>query len=769
MKRACSFIGVLAGVSLATAALAETFTVKDIRLEGLARVPASQIYGVLPLSAGDVVDDARIAESVRSVFRTGNFEDVRVLRDGDVLVYQLAERPFIIKIDLKGNKSIDKDSLLKGLKQAGLAEGKVLQRSTLDHVKQELERQYIAQGRYAASIDVNVVARPRNRVEVEIKIVEGDVASIRSINFVGNRVYTDDVLKDEMQLKERHFTSMFKNDDKYSREKFSADLETIRSWYLDRGFANFQVDSFQVNVTPDRKQVYLEVNLNEGEKYTVGEVKLIGELPVPEEQLRALLLIKKDQVFSQRLMTNSTQLINKRLGNDGYIYAEVNGVPELDHEKKVANVTVYVNPGKQVYVRRINFRGNMKTDDEVMRREMRQYESALASNDRIDLSKQRLQRLGFFKEVKLEKVRVPGTNDQVDLGISVEEQPSGSIGASIGYSQGSGMTFSANVSQDNFFGTGNKVAFGVNRSETRDSYNLSFVDPYFTDDGISRGFSFYYRKTKFDSLNVSNYVTDSQGGSVSFGYPIDETERISLSFGYDQTQITTGVLVADVVDDFIKENGDSTQTYTTSVAWSRSTLNRGMFADRGASQSLGIELTIPVGTVNYYKLSYSGQLYVPLTESWVARLRTDLGYGNGVFGDTTLPFYKNFFAGGFGSVRGFRENTLGPTSPSYPGDTDPNPVGGNVLVEASAELILPMPFMKDSSSVRSVLFLDTGNAYDTHLEGYDVSLEGLRMSAGVGLSWVTPIGPLTFALAKPIRKQDGDKTQTFQFTIGQGF
>jgi outer membrane protein insertion porin family len=456
------------------------FVARDIRLEGLTRLSSASVYGSLPVSAGDKIDAAKVAEIVRTLFKTGNFEDIQVGRDGDILVIQLTERPTIVSLDISGNKSIEKDNLLKGLKSSGLAEGEVFQRATLDHVKNELERQYISQGRYAASITVEAKPKPRNRVALDIKIQEGPSSKIQKISFVGNTVFDDATLLKTFELKKSHFTSFFKNDDKYSREKLSGDLERLRSWYMDRGYVNFMINSTQVKLSPNKKSVYIDVNLSEGEQFKVGEVRLAGEFPVSEDVLKKFILIRKGDTFSQMSITSTNKLITRRLGNDGYIFAEVNGVPDIHNDTRIADITFFVNPNKQAYVRRINFLGNTKTDDNVMRREMRQFEGALASSEKMDLSKLRLQRLGFFEDVKVDTPRVPSAPDQVDMNIKVKEQPSGSIGASLGYSQGAGVVFSANVSQNNFLGTGNRFSLGLSRAETYDNYSLSFVDPYFT-------------------------------------------------------------------------------------------------------------------------------------------------------------------------------------------------------------------------------------------------------------------------------------------------
>lgn len=751
-----------------------SFVVRDIRLEGLARLSAASVYGSLPINAGDTVNGERIADAVRALFKTGNFEDIQVGRDGDVLVLTLTERPTIVSIDIKGNKSIDTDSLKKGLKSSGLAEGEVFQPATLDHVKGELERQYIAQGRYAARIDVEKVAKPRNRVALNIKIQEGPASRIRRISFVGNKVFGDDVLADVFSLKAHHFSSFMKGDDKYSREKLSGDLERLRSWYMDRGYVNFVVNSTQVKLTPDKKDVYIDVNLSEGEQFKVGEVKLAGEFPVSEDILKRLVLVHTGDTFSQAYLTQTSKLINRRLGNEGYIFAEVNGLPELHNDTRVADVTFFVNPGRQAYVRRIGFKGNVKTDDNVLRREFRQYEGALASSEKIDLSKLRLQRLGFFEDVSVETPRVPGVPDQVDVDVTVKEQPSGSISASVGYSQGSGLIFSASVSQANFLGTGNRFSLGLSRSQVQDSYNLSFVDPYFTLDEVSRGYNFYYRATKLNSLNVSTYTTDSQGANISFGYPIDETERISFAVGVDTTGVTVGAsgLVSKFVQDFVRKEGYVYDSFTGSLSWSRNTLNRGVFADRGAQQSISLDFALPGSDLTYYRVNYNNQLYVPISGSWVGRLHATLGYGDGYGNTPMLPFYKNYFAGGFGSVRGYRDNRMGPRSCAVvlcPNDPSPEVTGGNVLAEGGAELIFPTPFANGNRQVRTAFFLDAGNVFDTDIAGYYPDVADLRYTTGVSLSWLTAIGPLSFSLSRPLNKQPGDETRVFQFSIGQGF
>lgn len=764
-----ALLPMVAAVAVASAsAYADSFVAKEIRLEGLGRLSAASVYALLPIAAGDTVTDESSAGAVKALFASGQFEDVQVLRDDTALVIRVVERPSIASIELEGNQSINKEDLLKGLKGIGLSEGEVFKRAALDQVKLELQRQYSSQGRYGATVTAVAKPLPRNRVALAITIKEGDTARIKRVSINGNNVFSDALLREQLQLKSKHFLSFIYGDDKYSREKLSADLETLRSYYLDRGYLRFNVDSTQVSLSPDKSQVYIDINVTEGDLYKISDVRLAGDLPVPEEELKGLLLARAGQTYSQKVVTLTSDILSRRLGRDGYLLADVQGVPEIDDTTKTAKIVFYVNSNRVISVRRINFTGNMKTDDVVMRREMRQFEGAQASGEKIDLSKVRLQRLGFFSDVKIDKARVPGTTDQVDLNVDAKEQASGSISASVGFSQNAGLIFGANLSQTNFLGTGNRVSVGVNRSDLRDNYNVSFVDPYFTPDGISRGYNFYVRKTKFDNINVSNYSTDAYGGNASLSYPIDETETISVSGGVDLTKISLGVSPSEVVTDFVNKNSNEILTYTGSAAWTRNTLNRGVFATAGASQTVAVDLGLPGSDITYYKLSYNAQRYVPLTSTWITRFYTRLGYGDGFNGQ--LPFYRNYFGGGFGSVRGYRDYTMGPRSASALNPNDYQPIGGNVQTEGGAELIFPIPFIEDKSKFRTLAFFDAGNVFDSYSQSqYKPSVSDIRYSVGVGFSWITPIGPLTFALAKALNSKTGDNTQFFQFSLGQGF
>ncbi|WP_461430776.1 outer membrane protein assembly factor BamA [Ketobacter sp.] len=765
-------------------AVADSFKIKDIRIEGLQRISAGAVFNVLPLQVGDEVDAAALARSTRILFKTGNFQDLTLFEDDDVLIVQVSERPSISSIELDGNKSIETENLMEGLSQAGLSEGSVFQRATLDKLKVELERQYIAQGRYGARVEPEVKPLPRNRVAINIKIKEGDVATISGVDIVGNTVFTDEELVEEFELKKSHMFSFFKGDDKYSREKLSGDLEKLTSYYQDRGYVNFRVESTQVSVTPQKSEVYITVNISEGERHTVNEVRITGDLKVPEADLRRLILLKPGQTFSRRLVTTSNELISKRLGNEGYTFANVNGVPSLSEKgDNTVDITFYVDAGTRVYVRRINFFGNMKTRDEVLRREMRQMEGAWASGQLIENSKVRLERLGFFKGVTIETPRVPGEDDQVDVNYTVEEQPSGSIGASVGYQQGTGFVFGANLSQSNFLGTGNRVSIAANRSDIRNTVSFSFMDPYYTIDGVSRGYSLFYQETEIDSNDIiSNWASDRLGGNINFSYPTSDISRINFGVGFEnvtvyasqQSPIQVWELVGYDLKDY-RFNGETTQSkeflnFPLTAGWSISTLNRGVFATRGSSHSLSATVTSPGSDLEYYRLTYQAQKYFPISNDWTFRLRTEIGFGNGFGNADQIPFYDNYYAGGFGSIRGYEDRSLGPRETQSPYDFGTaRAIGGNLLTEGSAEFIFPMPFVKDSRSFRTMFFIDAGNVFDTHREEYEFEFDQLRMSAGIALSWITGIGPLSFSLSKAFNDQEGDDVQTFQFSLGQPF
>ena len=841
----------------------QAFVISDIRVEGLQRISAGSVFAALPVGVGDVVNEYALRQAVRSLFVTGNFDDIRIGRDGNVLVVMVTERPSISEINIDGNKAIETEALLEGLKGAGLAVGQVFQRSTLEGMQLELQRQYVQQGRYDASIETEVLPEPRNRVSINIDVDEGSVATIKHINVVGNQVFSDEELTDIFELKTTGWLSFFTSDDKYSREKLTGDLEKLSSYYLDRGYLQFSIDSTQVSVSPNKEEVYITANVSEGELFTVSDVDLSGDLVLPAAALRRFLLIGEGQTFSQQLVTGTEDYLTRRLGNEGYNFAKVTGIPEVNEEDNTVSMKFFVDPGKRTYVRRISFKGNQKTADEVLRREMRQMEGAPASQAAIEQSRIRLERLGYFSQASVETPEVPGHDDLIDVEFEVEEQTSGSIGASFGFAQDAGLILGLNLQQDNFLGTGRRVGLSLNQSRYQDLYNFSYTNPYFTEDGVSRGFNIFYRSTDLEEVNVASYTTDTVGAALNFGYPIKETERLGFSFGVSNTEITAGRFAVqeifasprlqDGVEDFFEstrlpdgtfaepevllpiedlpldaltipaepgfldENGNEFLNWTITGSWTQSTLNRGRLATRGASQSVALEVAVPGADLEFYKLTYRGEIFLPIAQEWVVHLRTELGYGDGYGDATELPFYEHFFAGGFGSVRGFESNTLGPRStPALLYDIDQpvtgidengnpteiggpegqdfgyrvdpetgkiiaetirnraDPFGGNVLIEGSAELLFPMPFIKDRSKLRSAFFIDAGNVFNTQcspnqINCFDVDPDELRYSVGVGVTWLSGFGPMTFSLAKPLNAGDEDEEEVFQFTLGRGF
>jgi outer membrane protein insertion porin family len=811
---------------------ADEFIVQDIKFDGLVRLTPENVYGLVPINSGDRVNDPVIANAIRSLYASGLFDDIKAVQQGNTLVFQVVERPVISKIELKGNKLIPKEALEEGLKKMGLAEGEVLKKSALQTIETELEQQYMQQGRYDADITVTTTPRPNNRVELLVDFVEGKAAKVFDINIIGNTVFKESDIKQAFAVKESGWSSVISRNDRYAREKMAASLEALRAMYLNRGYINFNITNSSLNLSEDKKHVFIEVSVDEGEQFKFGQTKFLGDALYKTEELQALQLFKEGETYSQEKVNAVKQLLQRKYGNAGYYYAEVNIVPQINNETKLVDLNYYINPGQQVTVRRINFTGNTKTADEVLRREMRQMEGALASNEKIDLSKVRLERTGFFKTVDIKPARIPGAPDQVDLNVAVEEQHSGTSTLAVGFSQSGGVTFQAGLSQTNFLGTGNSVSIDLSRSETQDYYNLSVMDPYFTIDGVRRGYNMYYRKTKLDDdYNVNNYVTDSFGGGINFGYPIDENQSVSLGLNIDQTEVTTGPYVSTYVRDYLLNNGgnetgspgrycpdgllnaadgtcgpnnaswvsfpDEFQgeflTYNLNLGWSYNTLNRPMFPTTGMAHRVNAEIALPGSDVEYQKVTYDAQAFFPLGKDFVLRGYGKLGYGN------DLPFYKNFYAGGFGSVRGYENSTLGP---KYPGvtysesrvqDNDPEEVGGNALVQFGTELVLPVPFKGDwARQVRPVIFAEGAQVFDTNCDvprgnlylnpqntdvdakqyckdnfGFDAG--NMRYSVGAGFTWITMIGPLSLSYAYPLNDKDGDDTKNIQFEIGRTF
>jgi len=740
-----------------TARAFEPFKVTDIRVDGLQRISPGTVFNYLPIKVGDTVTTEDTVSAIKALFKTGFFRDVRMERDGTVLVVYVKERAAISSIKITGNKDLETDKLLEGLKEIGLAEGRVFDRSLLEKVEQELRRQYFSRGKYAVRIQTTVTPLDRNRVGILIEISEGDVARIKQINIVGNHRFTEKELRKGFTLDTPNWLSFITKNDQYSKQKLAADLETLRSFYLDRGYLNFSIISTQVSITPDKRDIYITINITEGEQYKIKEVTLSGKLVLKPEELFPLVKINPGDVFSRKRVTEAVDRISAKLGDQGYAFANVNTVPDVDKAKKEVSLAFVVDPGKRVYVRRVNLKGNIVTRDEVLRREMRQMESGWFSAEKVDRSRARLQKLGYFKDVNVETPAVPGTTDQVDVDYSVTETSSGSITAGVGYAQTSGILFNASVSQDNFLGSGNRVSFAFNNSKVTTIYNFYYTNPYYTINGVSRGFGLYYKKTNADQANISSYTTDTYGANVNYGIPINEFDTVRVSPEFQNLKLKETSDSPNQVIDFIQQHGDDYNTVTLNSSWSHDTRNKVLLADEGGLQSLSLAVAVPGSDLEYYKLNYEQRRYVPLTKNLTLSMHAQLGYGDGYGSYNNLPFFENYFAGGVRSVRGFEDNTLGPT------DSNGNPIGGSVQVVGGTEVLFPAPFMEDSKSFRLGTFLDIGNVY-SDLSSFDAG--ELRYSVGVSALWISPMGPLSISLGFPLNASGSDKVQNFQFTVG---
>lgn len=762
MRRLGILASLLASLLAAPGVSAEPFAVGDIRIEGLQRIAAGTVFSYLPIKVGDTVDDPQTGDAIRALFKTGFFKDVRIDREGSVLVVTVEERPAIASIKIDGNKELKTEDLTKALKNIGLSEGRVFNQQMLDKVEQELRRQYYSRGKYALKIDSEVSGLSRNRVAIVIKISEGKAARIQQINVVGNKAFRDEELLKTFDLSTPNLLSFYTKDDQYSKQKLSADLERLRSYYMDRGYIKFEIESTQVSITPDKKDIYITVNVKEGEVYTLDEVKLEGNLVVNPEELLPVVAVGPGEVFSRKAATETSKAISDRLGEEGYIFANVNMVPEIDDARRTVKIAFFVDPGKQVYVHGINFKGNSRTRDEVLRREMRQMEAGLASSQKIERSKTRLERLGYFQEVNVETPAVAGTNDQIDVNYSVVEKPSGNLTAGVGFSQTQGLIFNAAVTQDNIFGSGKRVNFAFNNSSIATTYQFGYLNPYFTLDGISFGWDASYRETDAASANVSRYTTNSISGAFNFGIPLSEFDRIRANVEAEDITVDTTDNTPQEIHSFLAEHGDSYVLFPLSLSWVHDTLNKAVFPTKGGAQALTLLGTTPGSELEYYKLSYKIQHYFAISQKLTLGLLGEAAYGDG-YGDISdgLPFFEHYYGGGvLSGVRGFQDNTLGPR------DSMGNPYGGSSKLIGSAELYFPVPFIEDSKSLRLGAFMDAGNVFPND----DVFNVGdLRYSAGLSGKWLSPFGAIKVSVAQALNARDNDETEVFQFQFGSGF
>ena len=743
---------------LTTAANAfSPFVIEDIRVEGLQRIAAGTIFNYLPLKVGDQLTPKKSAAAVKSLYKTGFFKDVRLEQEGNVLLVSVVERPAISSIEIEGNKVIQTEQLKEGLKSIGLAEGRVLDRALLDKIEAELRRQYLGMGRYGVEIETTVTPLERNRSAVRIQVSEGESARIRQITLIGNQAFETEDLRDQFQLSTGNWLSFFTKNDRYSRQKLTGDLETLRSWYLDRGYINFEVTSAQVSITQDKQEIYITINMRDGKQYRLGSIALDGKMVVPEAELQEKITLNEGETFSRKKIATINEALSDRLGEDGYAFANINVIPKMDDDKGIVDLTFFVDPGNRVYVNRVNITGNTKTQDLVIRREMRQYEGSRYSNKEVERSQTRIRKLGYFEDVKVDTVPVAGTTDQVDLNYGVTEKSTGSMMLGMGYSGTQGMVLSTSLKQDNFMGSGKRVDFEFNNSDTESAYGFGYMDPYFTEDGVSLGAGLHYRE-RDNSDEVSSYSYTQTSANFDLGLPTSEYERLYVGFEpQHMSDATCGTTASAGCTALLAAEGDSFSVLEINSSWSRDSRNRATFPDQGGYQRFYAEAGTP-GGIEYYKLGYRHDHFFALTENYTLLLKGEVGVGDGYGDQSQLPFFTRFYAGGESSVRGFAGNSIGPQESS-------KATGGDLKGVANAEVILPIPFLEDVKSTRVSGFVDVGTVAN------DASGLGDYLNASVGLSakWISPVGPLSFSWATPLKKQSDAELESFQFRLGQMF
>jgi outer membrane protein insertion porin family len=787
-------LAIVALACLSHAVMAQSsFVVRDMRVEGLQRISEGTVFNYLPINVGDTVDSERIKEAMKALYSQALFDDIEMRRDDDTLIIAVRERPSIENFTIDGNKDIKTEDLMESLRGVGLARGRTFDRSVLDNVQQFLKEQYYDRGKYAVSVVADVQDRPNNTVAIHVDVKEGERAKIRQVNLVGNKAFKEEDIRASFELDTANWLSWFRQDDRYAKESMGGDLEKLRSFYMDRGFADFRIESTQVAISPNKKDIYVTIAVHEGERYTISDIKMVGKMVVPEASLRAYILAKPGSVFNLGLLTQSSELMGFRLGEEGYANAEIEPVPELNYEDKTVDVSFYVNAQSRVYVRRINFNGVDEVDDEVLRREMRQSEGAYLSNRLIDRSKIRLQRLPYIEAAEVNTQAVPGSPDMVDVDFELTYRMPGQFSGGVGYSESQKLMLNASIVHTNFLGTGNRVALEANTGRYSKFYTLSHTDPYRTINGVRRTLALNYRDiTQFTSA-TSDFSTTSYGATIDYGYPVTEYQTISFGLAYNQNQLLSSTNSTDQAQDWVANNGNpfiqdvgngaiffgtEFASYELLAGWTFDSRNRSLFPDRGSRQQIFLGFAVPGSDVEYWTGRYNYTKYQPIYRRWTARINAELAYGQALGSTTALPPYKQYFGGGPTSVRGYRESYLGPR------DSNGRPYGGNVLVAAQAELIIPLP-QKFSSQARASFFYDIGNVFNTGevdftdklgapME-YKPDFNELRTSAGVAVQWLAPLGLFRFSYAFPLNQYHsndrfyGDEVERFQFSIGQAF
>ncbi|KZN12811.1 outer membrane protein assembly factor BamA [Marinomonas sp. TW1] len=750
--------------------------VEDVRIDGLVQMPSARAFDLIGFNENQSYDSGKVYQAISALFDTGFFSDIDVYEENDVLVFKLVERPSIGNLTIEGNELVKTEDLERGLKLSGLEIGEIYKPETLNQIAQELQRQYYALGRYSAKVDISVEEMPRNRTGIKINIDEGDTAKIVHINIVGNNHFDEETLTKDFESRETGYWNPFSSADEYAKAKIQGDINTLKSFYLDNGYLDFQVVSSQVSLSSDKRDVYIVINLDEGQPYYLNDVTLSGSLPISEDRVWKQITQKKGDLFSRSQVTKIIEGISTELGDDGYLFTNVNVIPEKLDDHTV-NLSYQITPGPQVYVRRITFSGNSETQDEVLRREMTQFEGALATHSKIQSSKRRIERLGFFGSVDLRTRPVAGTTDQVDIDVVVEEQASGSIQASIGYSQEDGTVLGFGISKRNFLGTGNKLSFNASRTDSTQDYSINYDNPYFTVDGVSRGFQVFYQTSDHADDDVEDYDLDEIGVGVNYGYPISDTQRLTFGMTVKESTVQLGYDPSNETENYVDTHGNNYDDVIASLTWSDSDLIGGVLPTNGYSTKATLEVALPVGDQQYAKVGLTSQKYWNLSGSdlWLFRLKGRLGYGAGYGDSDSLPFFENYYAGGAYSVRGYGASSLGPQNSYDDEGTSTSALGGNILMTGTAELIFPLPMVEDHKSVRTSIFLDAGNVFtddclSTNTECNEgVDLDEIRLSLGFSWTWITPIAPLSFNFARPLNAQDGDSTDVFQFQLGTTF
>lgn len=762
-----------AGISAAflLAGSVSAFTISDIRVEGLTRTEPGTVFSHLPFRAGEEYTSEKGVRAIHSLYQSGLFRDVSLAQDGDVVIVRVMERPAVATIETHGIKAFDKDAVEKSLRDVGLAEGRIFDHAILERADQELRRQYLARGYYGSVVKTTVTPLERNRVRITINVDEGSASSIASIRFTGNHLFDADDLMDLMQLGTPNWFSWYTKRDLYSREKLAADLESIRSFYMNQGYLDFKIDSVQVSIAPNKSDVYITINLTEGEKYTIRSAKLQGDMLGLDDQLEALVTLEPGQIYNAQAVKDVSTALTDKLSTLGYAFASATPNPISHEADRTVDIVYTIDPGRRAYVRRVNITGNNRTRDEVIRREVRQYESAWFDSDKVKLSRDRIDRLGYFETVTAEPKPVPGTRDQVDLEVNVKERPTGSISLGAGYSTSEGIVLSAGFSQNNVFGTGNSVSVDVNTSKSQRTYALSVVEPYVTPDGVSRSWDIYDRKVDLDELDVADVKYETRGAGISFGIPFTETDRVFLGTRVESTKVDANANSPQRYKNYVEKFGDNPISVALTAGWSRDSRDNSLAPTRGVYQRFSGEFGLPGFDIQYYKATYQYQHYIPLSRTWTLAFNGQVGWGD-VYGSTDqFPFFKNFYVGGIGSVRGFDSGTLGPKENAADGDSDN--LGGDRMITGNIELLAPLP--GGDRTLRLFGFLDAGYAWgyegdgNGHYKHQQLDFADLRYSTGFGVAWISPLGPLKFSIAFPLNEKEGDKTQRFQFQIGTGF